>query len=109
MQVVPAEHIREQYRRFKALYPDVAKTIKTFNEYKREIPPRALPDFMNDHKLDGALKGIKECHLAPDVLLLYTHKDDVVRMLFICTHDDLYGKRARQIKAQISALTKNGG
>lgn len=47
---------------------------------------------------------IRECHLDDDVLLLYLHRDDVVTLLHICHHEDLYGKREKQIAAYISNL-----
>jgi len=81
VQVVPASRLREQYKAFKRQFPEIAETIKIFNEYKRIIPPRALPTKMKDHVLKGDLDGIRECHLADDVLLLYTHKDDIVALI----------------------------
>jgi addiction module RelE/StbE family toxin len=102
--VIPTVRIRPQYRQYKLLFPEIKDSIKIFNEYKRVIPPRELPGKMKDHVLDGKLKGIRECHLAPDVLLLYTHEGDTVRMLYICQHEDLYGKRAKQIAALIKEL-----
>ena len=31
----------------------------------------ALPRKYHDHKLTGDLRGLRECHLAPDILLVY--------------------------------------
>jgi addiction module RelE/StbE family toxin len=78
--------------------------MKAFIGAKTKIPPDQLPGKMRDHVLDGALKGIRECHLAADVLLLYTHKNDVVRQLYICQHEDLYGNRAKQIAKLIGTV-----
>ena len=64
-----------------------------FNTLKRQIPPGRLPDVMKDHKLEGRLDGIRECHLAPDVLLLYAHEDDVPRYHMIL---------ARRLSRQLS-------
>jgi hypothetical protein len=36
--------------------------------------------------------------------MLYEHEDDVVRMLYICRHEDLYGKRAKQLATRIQEL-----
>jgi addiction module RelE/StbE family toxin len=95
-----------QYRTYLAKFPEIAETIKTFNENKRKLPPEALPGKMRDHVLKGPLAGIRECHLAPDVLLLYTHEDDVVNMLYVCEHNDLYGKRQRQLASQVARIIK---
>ena len=76
-----------------------------FNHNKRAIPPIPLPAEMKDHKLSGPLKGISECHLAADVLLLYTHKDDDVRLLRVCSHDEIKGKRGAKMAKLIKALS----
>ena len=104
VEVIAAEPIKAQFDTYKILFPEIKDTVKDFNEYKREIPPRRLPDKMKDHRLDGKLKAFRECHLAPNVLLLYTHEGDVVRMLYICQHDDLYGKRGGQLAAHLKTL-----
>lgn len=78
-------------RRYQRFLPDAAvkKAMLDFNVAKRKIPPAPLDPKMRDHQLKGALAGISECHLAGDVLLLYTHKDDVVLLIDVCTHDEL--------------------
>jgi len=97
----PKQGFRDRYRGFLRLYPEIAGPMAEFNKLKREIPPGRLPALMKDHKLEGRLDEVRECHLAPDVLLLYTHKDDVIELLDICEHEDLYGKRGRVLGARV--------
>jgi hypothetical protein len=97
-------HVKPQYRRYLTEFPEIAGTIAIFNRNKRETPPAPLPAKMKDHVLDRPLKGVRECHLAADVLLLYTHRGHVVHMLYICRHSDLYGQRQRQLASVIRAL-----
>ncbi len=52
---------------------------------------------MNDHKLDGKLKGIMECHLAGDILLIYKHEDDAVDLIDVCRHSGLKGKKGKAL------------
>jgi addiction module RelE/StbE family toxin len=75
--------------------------LTEFNSAKREIPPKRLPDTMQDHVLDGPLKGIRECHLAANILLLYTHKDDIVKLLLVCEHSDLKGKKGKKLAKRL--------
>jgi mRNA interferase YafQ len=63
--------------------------MHAFNEIKRKIPPKPLPAGMKDHQLKGKWKDVRECHLAPDVLLLYRQEGNVITLLAIGTHDDL--------------------
>lgn len=54
--------------------------------------------------LTGALKGIRECHLAGDILLLYTHSSDDIRLLRVCSHDEIKGKRGTEMAKRLKAL-----
>jgi mRNA interferase YafQ len=99
-----AKTLRAQYKFYLDSYPEIKTAVDTFNAYKRTIPPQRLPKLMKDHMLKGNFAGIRECHLSDDVLLLYTHKQHEIRMLYICEHSDLYGRRARQLAAYIRDL-----
>ena len=51
-----------------------------------------LPMQYKDHELKGEFKGIRECHVQNDILLLYTKQDDVLVLLLvdIGTHSALF-------------------
>ena len=106
VRVEALDHIKGQFDSYKEKFPGIKESIKIFNEYKRETPPRQLPASMRDHRLDGPLKAFKECHLDGDVLLLYKHEGDEVLMCYICRHEDLHGKRAKQMRAEIKRVMK---
>ena len=101
VKVVPTRGFVETFKLFKS--DEILKTLTIFNHYKREIPPRDLPAEMRDHHLTGRLAGFKDCHLAPDVILIYTHKADIVTLFRVCTHADLIGP---QEKALAKAVRK---
>ena len=48
----------------------------------------------HDHNLSGNYKGIRECHIEPDWLLVYEIRDDVlVLMLYrLGSHSELFKK-----------------
>ena len=52
----------------------------------------SLPDEYRDHMLSGNFKGIRECHIQPDWLLIYetTDKELVLYLLRTGTHSDLF-------------------
>ncbi|GHV06004.1 addiction module toxin, RelE/StbE family [Campylobacterota bacterium] len=56
--------------------------------------PLQLPDSFRDHNLLGAYAGYKECHIAPDWLLIYGYEqiDDRQQLLLVRTgtHADLF-------------------
>lgn len=51
-----------------------------------------LPDKYKDHFLAGELKGFRECHIYPDLLLIYIKLENVMvlNMMRIGTHSDLF-------------------
>jgi mRNA interferase YafQ len=49
-----------------------------------------LPPRMKDHPLKGDWSGYRDCHLAPDWLLLYQIDDDLLTLAATGTHADLF-------------------
>jgi len=54
---------------------------------------KILPARCNDHELKGKLKGIRECHIGPDWLLLYQKDKNEIILLLIRTgtHREVLG------------------
>lgn len=53
-----------------------------------------LPESYRDHALTGNLSGFRECHILPDMLLVYLMEEDVLVLTLVRTgtHSDLFGK-----------------
>ena len=54
--------------------------------------PETLPAQNKDHNLKGNFKGKRECHIAPDWLLIYQQSDDELMLFRTGTHSDLFKK-----------------
>ena len=56
------------------------------------IAGRALDRKYRDHLLKGNFAGTRECHVGPDLLLLYRldPKEDVVEFLRLGSHAELF-------------------
>jgi mRNA interferase YafQ len=52
--------------------------------------PRPLPQKYRDHKLKGQWRDFRECHIAPDWLLIYTITDFELRPVRLGTHSELF-------------------
>ena len=65
---------------------------KLFNVVEKLASGETLKDNYRDHSLSGKYKGVRECHVEPDWLLIYEIKDDVlVLMLYRTgTHSELF-------------------
>ncbi len=49
-----------------------------------------LPSPFKDHALKGKWKPFRECHIKPDVLLVYLVKDDELILLRLGSHSELF-------------------
>lgn len=43
-----------------------------------------------DHSLTGKYTGFKECHLKPDILLIYQINHDILKLVDIGSHNTLF-------------------
>ena len=50
----------------------------------------ALDEKYKDHSLKGDLERYKECHLKPDLLLIYRTHGDEVQLIDIGSHSELF-------------------
>ena len=60
------------------------------NVLDRLILGEALPPNLRDHALKGGYGGCRECHLKPDLLLIYVQTPDEVRLIRLGSHSDLF-------------------
>lgn len=49
-----------------------------------------LPSSYKDHQLQGTLEEFRECHIKPDLLLIYKFENDVLKLADIGTHSSLF-------------------
>ena len=62
---------------------------KVITSLQNNVP---LEEKYCDHELKGKYKGFRECHIAPDWLLIYMKEEDVLVLTLIDTgtHSDLF-------------------
>jgi mRNA interferase YafQ len=52
-----------------------------------------VPTQFRDHDLTGNWAGCRECHVKPDLLLIYKKPDDeILRLVRLGSHSELFGK-----------------
>jgi mRNA interferase YafQ len=62
---------------------------ETTDLLKVDIP---LPDRYSDHQLSGNLGDCRECHIRPDLLLIYRRPDDsTLELVRLGSHSELFG------------------
>lgn len=53
---------------------------------------QGLPESNRDHALGGDWAGYRECHIKPDLLLIYRKPDaDTLRLARLGSHSELFG------------------
>ena len=56
------------------------------------ITDQLLAAKYRDHELNGDWKGYRECHVKPDLLLIYRKSDaDILRLARLGSHSALFG------------------
>lgn len=50
-----------------------------------------LPEKYRDHALIGNWKGFRECHIKPDLLLIYEKQDHIIQLVRLGSHAELFG------------------
>lgn len=68
---------------------DFALMEEIINKIARREP---LPPKNRDHALSGGYEGFRECHIAPDWLLVYRVEDEdlILYLMRTGTHSDLF-------------------
>ena len=67
---------------------------KNFEKLKKVIEllvaGETMPERYRDHELTGNLKGIRDCHIEPNWLLLYERDEEELILIRTGTHADLF-------------------
>ena len=59
---------------------------------ERLVSDMVLPESNRDHALSGDWAGYRECHVKPDLLLIYRKPDvDTLRLARLGSHSELFG------------------
>lgn len=81
--------------RFKKDLKRCTKQGANLNELERVINtlrvPERLPEKNAPHKLKGNLAGWEECHVTPDLLLVYRYRDDGLDLFRVGSHSEILG------------------
>ena len=82
---------------FKRDYKRELKTYGTdlnvmfFEALEFLISDTPLPAKYKDHKLTGNWAGCRDCHLKPDLILIYEPGDEVLTLHRLGSHSELFG------------------
>jgi mRNA interferase YafQ len=80
---------KKDFKRIKKRGYDILRLEKIVELLADEVP---LPEQFKDHNLSGNYNGFRECHIAPDWLLIYqvNNNELVVVLSRTGSHSDLF-------------------
>jgi mRNA interferase YafQ len=89
-QVLETKQYKKSFQRFmKSGFFDVEETENIIRIIALGLP---LPLRQRNHKLIGNMKGRYECHIKPDLLLVYElDKEDMLILIDIGSHAEIFG------------------
>lgn len=77
------EKLSGKHKNFDGIISDVLELLLD------DIP---LPERYNDHELIGDWQGYRECHIKPDLLLIYRKPaPEILRLARLGSHSELFG------------------
>lgn len=82
---------KKDYKKIVKRGLDISRLTKVIDMLANE---KILPEQYKDHSLNGNYKGYRECHIAPDWLLVYKIENDILTLTLANTgtHSDLFNK-----------------
>lgn len=80
---------KKDFKRIKKRGYDISRLEKIVELLANEVP---LPEQFKDHNLSGNYNGFRECHIAPDWLLIYQVNNNELILVLSRTgsHSDLF-------------------
>ena len=79
---------KKDYKRERKKLADLDRVLKPVVEHLME--KRTLPAHLCDHSLSGKWKDFRECHVKPDLLLIYAVADEEVSLVRLGSHSELF-------------------
>ena len=81
------DYKRESKGRYRAILDDELHTV--LSALVNDLP---LDTRYRDHDLSNNWSGYRECHIKPDLLLIYRkHNNDVLKLARLGSHSELFG------------------
>ena len=80
---------KKDFKKIKKRGYDISRIEKIVELLANEVP---LPEQFKDHNLSGNYNGFRECHIAPDWLLIYQVNNNELVLVLSRTgsHSDLF-------------------
>ncbi len=90
IKIVTAQYVKNRKKRGKAAADAASDAATDTGEDAKLAKKEKLDVRYSDHALTGNWKGHRECHIAPDWLLIYRIKDNDLLLIRTGSHSELF-------------------
>jgi len=87
LQLVRKSQFKKDFKKLRSAGRNLETLAETIRLLQNEEP---LPEAMRDHLLTGNYKDHRECHLAPDWLLIYRTTETELVLVRTGSHSELF-------------------
>jgi mRNA interferase YafQ len=87
LQLVRKSQFKKDFKKLRSAGRNLETLAATIRRLQNEEP---LPEAMRDHLLTGNYKDHRECHLAPDWLLIYRTTETELVLVRTGSHSELF-------------------
>lgn len=81
-------NFKRSFRKIKLTDDEEANYIEIVYKLLNDVE---LDEKYKDHQLKGKWKDYRECHIKPDLLLVYKINGDILELIDIGSHSELFG------------------
>ena len=87
--VVPSTKFRRDYKR--ECKSDSKLEARLANVIEALATDTPLPDRLRDHALSGEWADMRDCHVKPDLVLIYNKPEGELGLVRLGSHSELFG------------------
>lgn len=84
-----ATRFKKDFKRELEADPELAEKLTPVLKLLAE--DATLPQNLSDHPLQGEWKGFRDCHIKPDLVLIYAKSEGVLSLARLGSHSVLFG------------------
>ena len=88
-QIETQNRFKRDYKREKKSDPKLDDLLNPVIEML--LMDAALPTRLADHALGGDWRGFRDCHVKPDLVLIYRKSADMLALARLGSHSELFG------------------
>ena len=88
LEITQTGQFKRDYKREKAGQAGFEADLKTVIAQLANSQP--LPKANKDHPLKGKWKGYRDCHIRPDLVLIYRRTKKVLELVRIGSHSEIF-------------------